>query len=302
MLKSKKDKANESFKSGKYDEAIELYNELLEVDPANRNFNSVILANRALCYQKQNKMMDALKDINKSITLNPRYTKAYMRRGNIFMALKMYEEAKYDFQKVKETEPGNRDVLKLLEDAKKEEKIAKKRDYYKILDLQPNADEQQIRRAYKKLALKWHPDRNTESEESKKLAEKEFRNINDAYSVLSDAKKKQQYDSGIDPLNPEEAQGCDGGMGGMNFGGGGAGGMNPEDIFKIFFGGGGGGGGHENMFFNMGGGGGSTGGSGMGGGFPGGFGGSSGFPGSFGGGRQQGGPKKKQGWISTANI
>lgn len=67
------------------------------------------------------------------------------------------------------------------------------------------------------------------------MAEKTFRDVNDAYSVLSDAKKKQQYDSGMDPLNPEEAQ-----MGeGMNFGGAG---INPNDIFRMFFGGGQGGG------------------------------------------------------------
>jgi DnaJ family protein C protein 7 len=149
--------------------------------------------------------MEALKDINRSIQLNERYWKAYMRRGNIYMALKMYEEAKYDFQRVKDNDPSNKEIHKLLEDSKKEEKKAKKRDYYKLLDLDREASTDDIRKAYKKLALKWHPDRNCESEESKKMAEKKFRDINDAYSVLSDAKKKQMYDSGCDPLNPEEA-------------------------------------------------------------------------------------------------
>ena len=151
------------------------------------------------------------------------------------MALKMYEEAKYDFQRVKDAEPSNRDAQKLLEDAKKNEKQAKKRDYYKILDLKPDAAENDIRKAYKKLALKWHPDRNNESEEQKKMAEKTFRDINDAYSVLSDPKKKQQYDSGFDPLNPEEASGMDGS--GMHFGGGGA---DLNDILRMFAGAGGG--------------------------------------------------------------
>lgn len=275
-VEKQKEHANEVFKNGKYQEAIELYTKLLEIDPSNKNFNSTIHANRALCYQKINNMMEALKDINKSISLNENYIKAYMRRGNIYMALKMYEEAKYDFQKVKEAEPGNRDASKLLEDAKKQEKAAKKRDYYKILDLKPDANENDIRKAYKKLALKWHPDRNNESEEQKKMAEKTFRDINDAYSVLSDAKKKQQYDSGFDPLNPEEASGMDGS--GMHFGGGGA---DLNDILRMFSGGAGGSGG--NMFFNMGGG-------GAGGRSSGGFGGGSGFDGfSFGGGDDFGG-------------
>lgn len=151
--------------------------------------------------------MEALKDINQSIALNDAYTKAYLRRGSIYMSLNMFEEARYDFQKVKEREPYNQDAIKSLEQAKKEEKIAKKRDYYKILGLEKTANENDIRKAYKKLAIKWHPDKNNQSEESKKLAEKTFRDINDAFTVLSDTKKKQMYDSGIDPNNPEEANG-----------------------------------------------------------------------------------------------
>lgn len=71
--------------------------------------------------------------------------------------------------------------------------------------MERNASEQDIKKAYKKLAVKWHPDKNNQSEETKKLAEKTFRDINDAYTVLSDPKKKQMYDSGMDPNNPEEA-------------------------------------------------------------------------------------------------
>ncbi len=151
--------------------------------------------------------MEALKDINQSIALNDLYTKAYLRRGNIYMLLKMFEEARYDFQKVKEREPTNQEANKCLEEAKKEEKKAKKRDYYQILGLNKDATDVEIKKAYKKLAIKWHPDKNNQSEESKKLAEKTFRDINDAYTVLNDPKKKQMFDSGVDPNNPEEANG-----------------------------------------------------------------------------------------------
>ena len=78
------------------------------------------------------------------------------------------------------------------------------------------------------MAMKYHPDRNSETEESKKMAEKKFIDVNDAYSVLSDPKKRSMYDQGVDPLNPEEASG-----GGMHFGG------DASDILRMFFGGGG---------------------------------------------------------------
>ena len=120
------------------------------------------------------------------------------------MALKMFEEARYDFQKAKEREPANQEAAKSLEDAKKEETKAKKRDYYAILGVSRDATENEIKKAYKKQAIKWHPDKNNQCEESRKLAEKTFRDINDAYTVLSDPKKKQMYDSGVDPNNPDD--------------------------------------------------------------------------------------------------
>jgi DnaJ-class molecular chaperone len=118
------------------------------------------------------------------------------------MNLTNYEEAKYDFQKCKEMDPSNRDVAKLLEEAKKLEKNARKKDYYKILEIDKSANEAEIKKAYRKLALKWHPDKNNESEEHHKMAEKMFKDVNEAYSLLSDPKKKQMIDQGMNPDDP----------------------------------------------------------------------------------------------------
>jgi DnaJ family protein C protein 7 len=227
-IESVKNKANEIFKQKKYEEAIGEYTKVLEFDPTNKKFNSLILANRALCYQKLKKNKEALHDSNQSIKLNPFYARGYVKRGNVYMELKMYDDAKADFQKAKELDPNVSGVEGYLNDAKNEAEKARKRDYYAILGVDRNADEHEIKRAYKKMAMKYHPDRNAESEETKKMAEKKFIDVNDAYSVLSDPKKKRMYDQGIDPLNPEEASG-----GGMHFGG------DASEILKMFFGGGG---------------------------------------------------------------
>ncbi len=185
----------------------------------------------------------------------------------------MYSEARYDFQKAKELEPSNQEAIKFLEQAKQLEKKAKKRDYYEILGVDRNASEADIKKAYKKLAIKYHPDRNNESEETKKMAEKKFIDVNDAYSVLTDPKKKSMFDQGIDPLNPEEGGGASGGF------------ANASDIFNMFFGGGGGinlndlfsgGGGRTFTFTNAGG---QGGGRRRQGGNP--FGGAGGFPFEF---------------------
>lgn len=114
--------------------------------------------------------------------------------------------------------------------------MAEKRDYYEVLGLQKGASEDEIKKAFRKMAMKYHPDRNPDDKE----AEEKFKEINEAYTILSDPDKKSKYDrfghAGVDP---------NAGFGGGGFGGG-FGGF--EDIFDMFsgFGGGFGGfGGHQ---------------------------------------------------------
>jgi molecular chaperone DnaJ len=102
-----------------------------------------------------------------------------------------------------------------------------KRDYYEVLGLQKGASEDEIKKAFRKLAIKYHPDKNQGDKES----EEKFKEINEAYQVLSDPQKKAQYDQfGTTDFN---GQGQGGGFDPSDFGGFG-------DIFETFFGGGGG--------------------------------------------------------------
>ena len=68
--------------------------------------------------------------------------------------------------------------------------MAAKRDYYEVLGVAKNADEKTIKKAYRKLAKKYHPDTNPGDKE----AEKKFKEVTEAYSVLSDPEKKKLYD------------------------------------------------------------------------------------------------------------
>ncbi len=105
-----------------------------------------------------------------------------------------------------------------------------KKDFYELLGLKKGATEQEIKRAYRKLAAKYHPDVNKDAE-----AEGKFKEISEAYEILSDAKKRTQYDQfGHDAFSG----GNGGGYGGNPFGGGFPGGGGYEDIFDSFFGGG----------------------------------------------------------------
>lgn len=167
--------------------------------------------------------------------------------------------------------------------------MAVKRDYYDVLGIDRNADEKTIKKAYRKLAKKYHPDTNAGNPD----AADKFKEVNEAYDILSDPKKKKMYDqfghaafeAGADPGADAGA----GGFGGFQSGGNGSyqefhfNGENMDDIFGDIFG---------NMFHDS-----------HGGGFHSGFGGSGFHSGSgFGGFHQQDFPQKGSDVKASINV
>ena len=77
--------------------------------------------------------------------------------------------------------------------------MAEKRDYYEVLGLKKGASDDEIKKAFRKLAMKYHPDKNPDNKE----AEEKFKEINEAYACLSDPEQKSKYDkfghAGVDP-------------------------------------------------------------------------------------------------------
>ena len=114
--------------------------------------------------------------------------------------------------------------------------MADKRDYYEVLGISKSATADEIKKAYRSLAKKYHPDLNP----GDKDAEAKFKEVNEAYEVLSNAEKKEKYDrfgfAGVDPSYGAGQGGGAGGFGGFGFGDGAD--FDLGDIFGSFFGGG----------------------------------------------------------------
>ena len=109
-----------------------------------------------------------------------------------------HEEAVRDYEKVLQMD-RTRDNQATLKEAKKLLKMSKRKDYYKILGVDKSATSDDIKKAYRRCALRHHPDRHSVAEvEVREAEEKIFKEVSEAYSVLSDPQKKNRYDNGYD--------------------------------------------------------------------------------------------------------
>ncbi|KAF6215013.1 hypothetical protein GE061_009761 [Apolygus lucorum] len=195
-LKQKKEEGNEAYKTEKYQDAYRLYSEALTIDPKNVANNAKLYFNRALVLSKLKKMDESIADCSEALKLDPNYLKALLKRAQIYMEMTQYEEAVQDYEKAAKMDKG-RETRKLLNDAKLELKKSQRKDYYKILGVPKTASTDDIKKAYRKRALVHHPDRHANaSEGEKKEQEKKFKEVGEAYGVLSDPVKRAKYDNG----------------------------------------------------------------------------------------------------------
>lgn len=243
QLKERKEKGNEFFKSGKFKDAQMVYTEALALDPLNKDINSKLYYNRALVNSKLGNIREAITDCTCALDINEKYMKALLQRAKLHYSLENFEECVKDYEKALKFEK-TMEIKNLLKDAKLQLKKSKRKDYYKILGIGKQATEEEIKKAYRKRALVHHPDRHANStEEEKKEQERKFKEVGEAYTVLSDPAKKSRYDNGYDIEDLDQSD------------------VDPQQMFRQFFqfpggdpnfGGGGFGGGGSNFTFRFG--------------------------------------------------
>mmetsp|Transcript_8374 Transcript_8374/g.11908 ORF Transcript_8374/g.11908 Transcript_8374/m.11908 type:complete len:502 (+) Transcript_8374:63-1568(+) len=241
-LTKKKEEADGEYKGKNFSAALKLYGEAIEVCPEDSpGYMAKLYFNRASTNANLGNHEKVIADCTDAINLDDTYVKAYMRRAASCLAMEIdrvtnCEMAVRDYEKALElskSQVQNRDISKKLRAATTELNKAKRKDLYKILGVPRNATLADIKKKYRKLALKWHPDRHSNSsEEEKEKAEELFRDVNLAYEVLSDRRKRERYDSGLDEQEVDDPSSQPGVYGPAA--GGMASGIDPDVLFEMY--------------------------------------------------------------------
>uniref|UniRef100_A0A3Q1MFB6 DnaJ homolog subfamily C member 3 n=3 Tax=Bos TaxID=9903 RepID=A0A3Q1MFB6_BOVIN len=198
--------AEELIKEGRYTDAISKYESVMKTEPGVHEYTIRSKERICHCFSKDEKPVEAIRVCSEVLQVEPDNVNALKDRAEAYLIEEMYDEAIQDYETAQEHNENDQQIREGLEKAQRLLKQSQRRDYYKILGVKRNAKKQEIIKAYRKLALQWHPD-NFQNEEEKKKAEKKFIDIAAAKEVLSDPEMRKKFDDGEDPLDAESQQG-----------------------------------------------------------------------------------------------
>eukprot|EP00037_Helgoeca_nana_P032793 m.415383 g.415383 ORF g.415383 m.415383 type:complete len:493 (-) comp29612_c0_seq1:146-1624(-) len=209
------DKVDETMQKNRFGEAVKNIERAQELENEEHYYVNDLKTKTCGLYVKLNRLDKAKEACEDALKFNGRNVEALISRAEIWEQEQEYQKSIDDIKAAQDIEA---DSQRLKDKVARYEKLLKqslKRDYYKILGLPRNCQKKEIQKAYRSLAMQWHPDK-FPGEEEKKAAEKKFMDIASAKEVLTDPQKRQIFDNGEDPLDAEENNQRQRGGGGFN--------------------------------------------------------------------------------------
>ncbi|XAR68475.1 hypothetical protein NMG60_11003599 [Bertholletia excelsa] len=228
-----KNAGNEAFQCGRHADAVDHYTTVISSNIESHPFAAICFCNRAAAHQALGQLADAIADCSLAIALDGNYRKAVSRRATLHETIRDYEQAAGDLHRLisllgkpsleRAEQSGTpdrstgstgkelRQARSRLSSVEEKAKNGVSLDYYLILGIKPSDSAADIRKAYRKAALRHHPDKAGQflarcesrddgqrwkkiADEVHKDADRLFKMIGEAYEVLSDSTKRSQYD------------------------------------------------------------------------------------------------------------
>lgn len=192
-----KKKAEEAFATHKFKEAIDHYETAIAADPEHP-LAAAMSGNLGQAYFKTRKPKKAVQACNRALQHDPNNAEAMFTRAEARIAEGEYEGAFQDAKTLHAKQPGDMRYRELYSRAQNALQKSKMKDHYKTLGVDRAASDLDIKKAYRRLAKLYHPDKVQGDEAKKEEAGKKFQEVADSYEILSDPEKKARYDRGED--------------------------------------------------------------------------------------------------------
>jgi DnaJ family protein C protein 3 len=195
--------ASDAFATGDYDAAADLYQAAMNVDLDHYVFLRSTLLLQAKAYSKAGQHDVALEILHQHVDDEETVMGLYAL-GEAQQDAEQYDDAVRTLARALELVPEDREAQAKLQAAQIALKQSKEKNYYKLLNVKRSATDKEIKKAYRELALRWHPDKVADNE--KELGETMFQDIGEAYEVLSNGELRAKYDRGEDVFENQGRQ------------------------------------------------------------------------------------------------
>eukprot|EP00276_Gloeochaete_wittrockiana_P004782 CAMPEP_0184669124 /NCGR_PEP_ID=MMETSP0308-20130426/75898_1 /TAXON_ID=38269 /ORGANISM="Gloeochaete witrockiana, Strain SAG 46.84" /LENGTH=520 /DNA_ID=CAMNT_0027115237 /DNA_START=366 /DNA_END=1925 /DNA_ORIENTATION=+ len=210
-------RAQGQVQQGQWIAAASTYDQAVQVDASQAAFASFFLACQCECLLKANETELAIRVCEQAVQTDSENIHAWMLLGDAYASMEDYEAAVDCYTRAHNLHPAHPTIFAMLEMLTQRMGDPNRVDYYKILEVNENATTPEIKRSYRRLALRWHPDKHNNS----RLASFKFRRVAEAYRILSNETLRAEYD--------RLRHGGGGASLSFSFSFGGGGGPPPED-------------------------------------------------------------------------
>ncbi|TMW59649.1 hypothetical protein Poli38472_004718 [Pythium oligandrum] len=200
--------AEDEMSRGAYQDAVEDWHSALEVDEGHGAMNKDFWYKLCECELHLKQYAKAQEACQRVLHLDDGYADAHVKLSDALLGLEQYEDAVRAARRAAELDDSNRSYQEAVHRAEAALKQSKNKNYYKILGVSRDASVKEIKKAYRKQALEWHPDKHADKEESERESiNKKFHDIAEAYEILSDDETRARYDRGEDVTGNAGQQG-----------------------------------------------------------------------------------------------
>lgn len=184
---------------GVFAEAVEDWQSALEVDPTHALLNKDLYLQLCVAQLHLKAYAEAKDACERVIALDDTVALAFAKLSEAQLGLEQFEDAVRSAKRAFELDDSSREFQEGVRRAEAALQQSKNKNYYKILGVARDVGQKEIKKAYRKMALEWHPDKHADKDESEReVVQQKFHDIAEAYEILSDEEMRAKYDRGED--------------------------------------------------------------------------------------------------------